>query len=253
MRTSRGQEAGAPLLLCDADGNLFPSEEPAFAASAEVANALLAAFGSSRRYGPEELRREALGRSFRSTAAALLQAEGHEIGPEELESWVEREKQAVTAQLLEELKPNKEVTSALDQLQDRFRLAVVTSSAASRLAASLAVTGLTAYFPSEVRFSAEDSLPVPKSKPDPAVYEFALASLREPPERALAIEDSPAGVESAAAAGLAVAGNLAFAPADERRARAADLLSRGAFAVLDSWSELAALAGRWQPASKSRS
>ena len=29
-------------LLCDADGNLFPSEEPAFEASAEVTNAFLA-------------------------------------------------------------------------------------------------------------------------------------------------------------------------------------------------------------------
>ena len=30
------------VLLCDADGNLFPSEEPAFVASADVTNRLLA-------------------------------------------------------------------------------------------------------------------------------------------------------------------------------------------------------------------
>ena len=32
-------------LLCDADGNLFPSEEPAFDASVEVTNAFLASLG----------------------------------------------------------------------------------------------------------------------------------------------------------------------------------------------------------------
>ena len=39
-------------LLCDADGNLFPSEEPAFEASAEVTNAFLASLGIDRRYTP---------------------------------------------------------------------------------------------------------------------------------------------------------------------------------------------------------
>jgi hypothetical protein len=33
---------GLTALLCDADGNLFPSEEPAFVASAEVTNRFLA-------------------------------------------------------------------------------------------------------------------------------------------------------------------------------------------------------------------
>lgn len=251
MGTVREEEAARPLLCCDADGNLFASEEPAFAASSQVANALLEAVGSSRRYGAEELRRAALGRSFRDTATALLQAEGREIGREELERWVEREKEAVTARLVEELRPDSEVRRALDALRGLFRLAVVTSSAASRLAASLQVTGLSAYFPSEVRFSAEDSLPAPRSKPDPAVYEFALRSLRVPAGRGLALEDSPAGVEAAAAAGLAVAGNLAFAPEDERAGRAEDLRRRGAFAVVGSWSELTELARGWRPASES--
>ena len=39
------------VLLCDADGNLFPSEEPAFVASAAVTNRLLAESGIARREG----------------------------------------------------------------------------------------------------------------------------------------------------------------------------------------------------------
>src|SRR3954453_21557948 len=44
------------ILLCDADGNLFPSEEPAFDASVEVTNAFLAEIGSDRRFTAGELR-----------------------------------------------------------------------------------------------------------------------------------------------------------------------------------------------------
>jgi hypothetical protein len=40
------------VLLCDADGNLFPSEEPAFVASAEVTNRFMASLGLSRRFDP---------------------------------------------------------------------------------------------------------------------------------------------------------------------------------------------------------
>jgi hypothetical protein len=40
-------------LLCDADGNLFPSEEPAFVASAVVTNQFLAELGISERVDAE--------------------------------------------------------------------------------------------------------------------------------------------------------------------------------------------------------
>ena len=61
----------------------------------------------------------------------------------------------------------------LQALAARFRLAVVTSSAGSRLAACLSVTDLHRLLPPAVRFSAEDSQPVATSKPDPAIYVFA--------------------------------------------------------------------------------
>nr|WP_284289011.1 hypothetical protein [Angustibacter aerolatus] len=46
--------ADVEVVLCDADGNLFPSEEPAFVASADVTNRLLATLGVDRRYDAEE-------------------------------------------------------------------------------------------------------------------------------------------------------------------------------------------------------
>ena len=41
--------AAVEILLCDADGNLFPSEDPAFVASARVTNDCLAELGIDRR------------------------------------------------------------------------------------------------------------------------------------------------------------------------------------------------------------
>src|SRR4051812_31236892 len=68
-------------LLCDADGNLFPSEEPAFVASAVVTNAFLAEFGVPVELTAERLRLEFMGRNFRSTAVDLCVSHGVAVHP----------------------------------------------------------------------------------------------------------------------------------------------------------------------------
>ncbi len=90
--------AGAvEVLLCDADGNLFPSEEPAFEASAHVTNLLLAELGVDQRFEPDELRREAMGRTFRNTATWLAAQHGASIAPDRLEHYVQQERREVIA------------------------------------------------------------------------------------------------------------------------------------------------------------
>lgn len=230
--------AEVEVLLCDADGNLFPSEEPAFEASAEVTNRLLADLGIERRFSPTGLRRRAVGRNFRSTALDLAQEHGVALDPAALERWVEEERRAVVAHLARALAPDAAVLAPVTRLASRFRLAAVSSSATSRLDACFRATGLAALFPPDVRFSAEDSLPRPASKPDPAVYVHAGDALGVAGGRAVAIEDAPAGVQSAVAAGFPTVGNLVFVPAGERDERAAALRAAGAAAVVDSWWEL---------------
>ena len=73
------------VLLCDADGNLFPSEEPAFDASTVVVNRFLADLGIDRRFAPPELRAAAVGRNFRATALALIDEHGLTIDGAQLE------------------------------------------------------------------------------------------------------------------------------------------------------------------------
>ena len=227
------------VILCDADGNLFASEEPAFEASCRVTNELMAALGIQRRFDAEELRLTTTGRNFRTTASDLIAAAG--IGPlpaAELERWVAEERRAVTAHLSATLRPDPEVIAALRELAGRYRLAAVSSSALSRLAACFRATELAELIPGELRFSAEDSLPVPTSKPDPAIYALAGERLCIAPEQGLAIEDSSPGVRSAVAAGYRTLGNVAFVPERERPRRIEELREAGAVEVVASWEAL---------------
>jgi mannitol 2-dehydrogenase len=226
-------------LLCDADGNLFPSEEPAFVASAEVTNRYLAALGTDQRFTAEELRLATTGKNFRTTAADLAAAHG--VTARDLDDWVAEEKHAVTAHLGRVLRPDTEVTAALTALGAHLTLAVVSSSALTRLAACFTATGLDDLLPADRRYSAEDSLPTPTSKPDPAVYLYACEQLGIAPEQGLAVEDSVPGALSAVRAGCPTIGNLRFVPAAERVVREAELREAGVLAVVSSWTELADL------------
>ena len=236
------------VLLCDADGNLFASEEPAFAASCVVVNRLLADHGIERTFTPDELRAWALGRNFRGMATDLVP----EVDPEALERWIDEERRTVTAHLAEVLRPDPAVTGPLTHLATRHRLAIVSSSARSRLAACCAATGLDDLFPPDVHFSAEDSLPVPTSKPDPAIYRHAGRELGVSGGEALAVEDATAGVLSAVAAGFETIGNLQFVASGERDARRDALLAAGASVVVGSWAEIVELLeSRGHPADES--
>ena len=224
-------------LLCDADGTLFPSEEPAYAASADVTNRFLAGLGAERAFPPDELQRMTNGKNFRAAAAELATGYRRELTGADLEHWVAEEKDVVTAHLRTVLRPDPAVREPLERLSARFSLAAVTSSASSRLAACLEVTGLAPLFDPDRRFSAEDSLAEPTSKPDPAVYAHAGRTLGAGPADAVAVEDSVNGARSAVAAGYPTIGILQFVPEADRRERTAALHEVGVAAVVESWAD----------------
>jgi len=229
------------VLLCDADGCLFPSEEPAYERSAEVMNAMLAELGVDSRYTSEQLRRLHTGKNYRTTATVICRDHGVDLPADVLEHWVGVERTAVTEHLRSRLRPDSEVQTALDRLSSTFSTAVVSSSAAERVDACLDATSLDGYFPRDHRFSAEDSLSVPRSKPDPAIYRLAGARLDARAASAIAVEDSSVGTRAGVAAGYSVVGLLHFVPDAEREQREGDLLAAGAAAVVDSWEDLVAL------------
>jgi HAD superfamily hydrolase (TIGR01509 family) len=254
------------VLLCDADGNLFPSEEPAFDASVKVTNALLQRFGLPGTWTAEELRLRTTGKNFRTTAVDLLVAQevpieadlvrgnqkariatvdevlaGRALTVAELENWVAKEKEAVTDHLSATLTPDTAVYGPLEQMSLRYILAAVSSSASMRLQACFTAAGLDTLIPPAFRFSAEDSLAVPTSKPDPAVYRLAGERLGVEGPEGLAIEDSVPGVLSAVAAGFPTIGNVMFVPASERAERIVELRAAGVCAIIESWWQLAEL------------
>lgn len=250
---------GVRALLCDADGNLFGSEEPAFVASADVTNRFLAELGVDRRYGAEELRLAATGRNFRSTALLLAVEHGVALDADlaagrddhdavadrgdgravltaaALGEWVLEEQRAVQAYLADHLRPDDAVTRPLERMAERYVVAAVSSSATPRLRACFGATDLEGLFVPERTFSAEDSLPRPTSKPDPAIYRFAAETLGLDPAQGLAVEDSVTGARSAVGAGCPTLGNVQFVAEDERAERIAALRDAGVLAVVTGW------------------
>ncbi len=91
------------------------------------------------------------------------------------------------------------VTLARDHATFARSVAVVTTSDAHNAGLVLAALGLADLFDTVV--TADD---VDDTKPDPEGYALSLSRLGARAEQAVAIEDSPAGVRGAVAAGLAV-------------------------------------------------
>jgi beta-phosphoglucomutase-like phosphatase (HAD superfamily) len=96
---------------------------------------------------------------------------------------------------------------------------VASSSTGERIRASLEITGLARFF--DYVFSASD---VPSGKPAPDLFLHAASHTRVQASDCIVIEDSPAGVAAATAAGMTVigfvGGSHAGAPLGEQLSRA---------------------------------
>ena len=110
------------------------------------------------------------------------------------------EKEAIAIQMMQTLEPVAGLHEVLDwQAQQGLKLALVTNATNATVPFVLDVLGLSETF--KVRILAEDVL---AGKPDPVHYKTALERLGIKPENAIAFEDSPSGVHSAAGAGIKV-------------------------------------------------
>ncbi|HEX6518654.1 MAG TPA: HAD-IA family hydrolase [Streptosporangiaceae bacterium] len=116
-----------------------------------------------------------------------------------------------------QLSPRPGLVPLLEELRsNNWKLAVASSSSYDVLRLLLTKLGIGPYF--SRLFSVES---VAHGKPSPDVYKFSIAELKVATNRAVAIEDSPAGLESAKQAGIACVAvpsqytrHLAFPQAD---------------------------------------
>ncbi len=89
------------------------------------------------------------------------------------------------------------IEEVLKELKKKYRMFIVTSSGRKHFDTMHARTGLLQYFEGFITSSEFHT-----TKPSPVPYLAAMEKFNVKPEQAVAIEDSPRGVESAKAAGL---------------------------------------------------
>lgn len=181
-----------------------------------------------------------VGMNFRGMLGKVMQIYNIALSPTELDEYVERELQVVTRLLFEEAQECPGATKELQRLhaENKYGLAVVSSSALSRVQASLHKTGQDSYIDGDKVFSAATSLPVPTSKPDPAIYLYACKTLGALSSECLAVEDSRSGATSAMRAGCVVLGYVGAYGDEERQIMAETLRSEcGAIAIMQHWSD----------------
>ena len=121
--------------------------------------------------------------------------------PEQLHGFVNQMKQQYTAQLIHErCHPMFHHEYALSRLhQEGYKIAVCSNSIRSTIELMMNKAMLTEYL--DLIVSNED---VRKAKPDPEMYQTAIAKFGLKPEECIVVEDNPNGIAAGRASGGAV-------------------------------------------------
>ncbi|MGH6818221.1 MAG: HAD family hydrolase [Methylovirgula sp.] len=210
------------LLIFDCDGVLVDSELIAL----EILANMLTELGWPVK--PAECRARFMGRSTREVLSEVEAMLGHSIPAE----FGEAMQAQLFVRLRRELQPVRDIRDVVTALP--YPVCVASSSQPERIALSLAVTDLAPLFAGRVFSAAE----VRHGKPAPDLFLHAAVRMGIPPEHAIVIEDSPAGVIAARRAKM---GAIGFAGASHADAGLADLLARaGAREVLVRMTDLPA-------------
>lgn len=179
------------LVIFDCDGVLVDSE--ALSVSALLGMIRLAGGSVSEDTAYEHF----LGRSMKSVREIL----GRDFGLDITDRHLTEMRVELMRRFREELKPMPGVTEMLPKLGLPF--CVASSGTLDRIRYALDVTGLLGLMEPHL-FSAGM---VAKGKPAPDLFLHAAASMRAHPRKCVVVEDSPAGIAAARAAGMRV---LAF-------------------------------------------
>lgn len=180
-----------PCVIFDCDGVLVDSERLSWASWIK----LLDYYGYTPTPGDEALSFGRRVADIHAHFAKLVQLPPAAQFEQELED-------LVLTSFDEHLKPFEDAIVLVERLRSlAVPLAVASSSSAARLKHSLAQVGLTDHFQALV--SGDE---VVRGKPYPDIYQQAAAALGVSSSDCTAIEDAPAGVAAARAAGMTVIG-----------------------------------------------
>lgn len=220
------RDGNESLLIFDCDGVLVDSEPVSIAVLLDMLSHL------GVEMGEEEAYNRFLGRSVSSMTTTLFEDYGVETDID----FLDHMRVTLFERFRTELKPIPGIVETLDRLsQPRC---VASSSQPERIRYSLGLTGLLDRLEPHI-FSATM---VKNGKPAPDLFLHAAREMNVAPERCIVIEDSPAGIAAAKAAGMAVfaftGGSHARFPAFREK-----IAGLGADAVFDAMPDLVQLVG----------
>lgn len=181
-------ETGNRLVIFDCDGVLVDSEPVSISVLVDAMKK------AGAEITEEDAYRQFLGRSLATVTDCLKQQYGLEAGPLFLESL----RRDLYARFRQSLKPIDGIAETLDRLD--FRRCVASSSQMERIRLALSITGLIDRLEPHL-YSASM---VENGKPAPDLFLHAARDMGFAPEDCIVVEDSPAGIQAAKAAGMRV-------------------------------------------------
>ncbi|MDP3076437.1 HAD family hydrolase [Bradyrhizobium sp.] len=226
MKTPLQDKVPFDLVIFDCDGVLVDSEVISCAAHAETLT----------RHGypitPDEVLKRFLGVSDREARQTIETELGRAL-PDDFESQM---KQATLRRYADDLRAIPNINEALAAID--LAKCVASSGTPDKIRHGLTCAGLHDLLAPNI-FSATQ---VERGKPAPDLFLFAAGQMRTAPARCLVIEDSPAGIAAAVAAGMPV---LGFHGGSHCRPGHGDRLrAGGAVAIFDDMRQLPGLIGQ---------
>lgn len=180
-------DAETRLVIFDCDGVLVDSEPISV-------NVLVAAMND---LGVPITESEVYGRFLGKSLATVIETMRNDYHVHAGEEFLERMRVDLYSRFRNELKPIEGIGATIDALH--IPCCVASSSQVERIKLSLTVTGLIGKLPHI--FSASM---VKNGKPAPDLFLHAAREMQVEPENCVVVEDSPAGIEAAKAAGMRV-------------------------------------------------
>lgn len=228
-------------IFFDCDNTLVSTEEVASEAASTVVNKVLAEKMVPVQYDNMELFTLYFGKTARQMIVELQKEHGFTLSKEEIAGYTAYEEKLVIELLHENPIPCGGIKEILQQLSDmkKYKLAVVSSSPIGRIRAALEAADLAKFFDHDNVFSAKSSMPTPKSKPDPAIYQWAMDKNNVTADECMAFEDSRSGARSAINAGITCVAYVGAYESSELQDQVANTLkTEGCKLVMKHYSEL---------------
>lgn len=208
------------LIIFDCDGTLVDSEPLYNTVTAELLNEI-----GYAEYTPQVCLERFSGKSWSTIRQELEEYHGAPMPADIIQRYIK----IAGSRMDTDLKAAAHAATALENLKSRAQICIGSNGERGNVIKSLTVTGLISHFDEERIFT---KIQVEKPKPAPDLFLFACDKMRTAPQNALVIEDSPAGVAAAKAAGIKVLGYIGTSHAPEKQAEA--LKQAGAEVIIDT-------------------